>query len=128
LAIVQELFTQFRKHRTQVLLTAQAYAQIADSSIRTAVVGNARAFAIFNTGDRRDIERLGQDIGLSSAARETILRFPRPDQQVGTKYSEFLYWHTDVRQPICGAVRYVLLPHEVSASAPVQPITPSNHA
>jgi hypothetical protein len=112
-AILRELSEQFRKHRTQITLVAQSYSRLADTSIRTALVGNARAWLIFNTGDRRDIERLGQDLGLSRVAQEAILRFPRPDQQTGAKYSEFLYWHTDARQPICGTVRYVRLPHEL---------------
>lgn len=114
-AILRELFEQYRKHRAQIFVSAQAFTRIADTSIRTALVGNARAWLIFNTGDRRDIERLGQDLGLSRVAQEAILRFPRPDQQTGAKYSEFLYWHTDARQPICGVVRYVRLPHELPA-------------
>src|SRR5262249_38729919 len=116
-AILRELFEQFRKHQTQVIIVAQSYSRIADTAIRTALVGNARAFAIFNTGDRLDIERLGQEIGLSHVAQETILRFPRPDQQTGVKYSEFFYWHTDVRQPVCGPVRYLLLPHEINSES-----------
>lgn len=123
-AILRELFEQFRKHNCQVLITAQSYSRIADTSIRTALVGNARAWLIFNTGDRRDIERLGQDIGLSRVAQEAILRFLRPDQQTGAKYSEFLYFHTDARQPICGTARYVLLPHEPPSTGAA---TPSNH-
>ena len=116
-AILREFFEQFRKHYTHISISVQSYNRIADTAIRTALMGGARAFAIFNTGDRRDIERLGQDIGLSRVAQETILRFPRPDQQVGERFSEFLYVHTDPRQPICGPVRYVLLPHETIGSS-----------
>ncbi|PWU19876.1 MAG: hypothetical protein C5B50_05450 [Verrucomicrobia bacterium] len=115
-AILRELYEQFRKFNCQVLIVAQQYSRIADTPIRTALVGNTRAWFIFNTGDRRDVERLAEDLGLSSVAREAILRFPRPDQQIGAKYSEFLYYHTDARQPICGTVRYVRLPHELPAS------------
>ena len=121
-AILRELAEQFRKHRTQLIVTAQSYSRIADTSIRVALMGAARALAVFSTGDRRDIQRLADDVGLSQAAVETICRFPRPDQQVGAKFSEFLYWHSDVR-PICGPVRYFLLPHELEVS-PAQP-TPS---
>jgi type IV secretory pathway VirB4 component len=122
-AILRELFEQFRKHNCQVILTVQSFSRIADSSIRVALVGNARAWLIFNTGSRQDIERLGQEIGLSRVAQEAILRFPRPDQQTGAKYSEFLYWHSDARQPICGIVRYVLLPHELpEAAATASPV------
>jgi hypothetical protein len=124
-AILRELAEQFRKHRCQLIVTAQSYSRIADTSIRVALVGNARAFIIGNTGDRRDILRLAEDIGLSQVAVETICHFPRPDQQVGAKYSEFLYWHTDVRLPICGPLRYVLLPHELEVS-PAPPTPPVN--
>jgi len=111
-AILRELFESFRKHNTQVIIIAQQYARIADSAIRAAIMGNARAWLIFNTGDAQDIARLGTDLGLSQVAQEAIRRFPRPDQMSGPKYSEFLYLHTDARQPICGTVRYVLLPHD----------------
>ena len=125
-AILRELFEQFRKFGVQVIIVAQQYARLADTPIRAAVMGNTRGWLIFNTGDRRDVERLSQDLGLSQAAQETILRFSRPDQQTGPKFSEFLYWHSDVRQPICGPVRYVLLPHEVEIpqSQPTPPIKP----
>jgi hypothetical protein len=108
-AILRELAESFRKYNVQLIATAQTYSRIADTPIRAALVGATRAWLIFNTGDRRDIERLSADLGLSRAAQEAILRFPRPDQQVGQKYSEFLYHHTDARQPICGTARYVIL-------------------
>jgi hypothetical protein len=111
-AILRELFEQFRKFNVQVIIVAQQYSRIADTPIRAALMGNTRAWFIFNTGDRPDIERLCQDLGLSRVAQEAINRFPRPDQQTGPKYSEFLYFHTDAQQPICGTVRYVRLPHE----------------
>ena len=123
--ILRELSEQFRKHRSQISMIAQSYSRIADTSIRVALFGNTRAWMIFNTGDRRDIERLGQDLGLSRVAQEAILRFPRPDQQTGAKYSEFLYWHSDARQPICGIVRYTLLPFELPAT---ESPAPSSHA
>jgi len=119
--ILRELAEQFRKHRTQLVLVFQSYSRMADTSIRVALFGNSRAWMIFNTGDRRDIERLGQDLGLSRVAQEAILRFPRPDQQTGDKYSEFLYWHSDARQPICGIARYSLLPYELPTDAVSSP-------
>lgn len=115
--VLRELFEQFRKYNTQVTIVTQSYSRIADSRIRAAIMGNTRAWLIFNPGDRRDAERLGEDLGLSRAAVETILRLPRPDQQVGEKYSEFFYYHTDVGRPICGVARYVRLPHQLPASA-----------
>jgi len=127
-AILRELFEQFRKFNVQVIIVAQQYSRIADTSVRSALVGNARAWLIFNTGDRRDIERLCGDLGLPHMAREAIMRFPRPDQQTGTKYSEFLYVHTDARQAICGTVRYLRLPHELPANPSHYNPTPINHA
>lgn len=108
--ILRELFEQFRKFNCQVTIIAQSYARIADTPIRTALVGNTRAWIIFNTGSREDVERLGRDIGLSQLAQDAILRFPRPDQLTGTKYSEFLYYHSAPGTPICGPVRYFRLP------------------
>ena len=112
-AILRELAEQFRKHRAQLTIVVQSYSRIADTSIRVALMGNARAFAIFTTGDRRDIQRLADDLGLSALAVETICNFPRPDQQVGNHYSEFLYCHTATGHMIVGPVRYSLLPHEL---------------
>jgi hypothetical protein len=111
--ILREMMETFRKFNVQVILIFQQYSRIADSPLRAAIIGNTRAWFIFNTGDKQDVERLCQDLELPGAARDAILRFPRPDQQTGPKYSEFLYYHTDARQPICGTVRYVRLPHEL---------------
>lgn len=110
--ILREFYQSFRKHNAVVVAVTQQYQQIADSPIRAALVGNSRVFLIFNPGDRQDAERLAQDIGLPAAAVETILRFPRPDQQTGTKYSEFLYVHTDPTNLICGTVRHIRLPDD----------------
>ena len=117
-AILRELFESFRKTNTQIIIIGQQYSRIADSPIRAAIMGCARAWLIFNTGDSQDITRLGTDLGLSSVAQEAIRRFPRPDQMPEPKYSEFLYFHTDARQPICGTARYVLLPQEGVGSQP----------
>lgn len=122
--ILRELFEQFRKFTVQVIVVVQQYARIADTPIRAALMGNARAFLIFNTGDRQDVERLGRDIGLSSVAQEAILRFPRPDQQTGARYSEFCYFHTDPVRPICGTARYILL----SSDGYTQQTDPSTYA
>lgn len=127
-AILRESIEQFRKLNVQVIIVSQQYSRIADTALRASLVGNTRAWLIFNTGDRRDIERLSQDLGLSRAAQEAILRFPRPDQQTGEKHSEFLYWHSDARQPVCGTVRYTLLPHEVPPATPVSTLNHANHA
>ena len=115
--ILRELFEQFRKYTVQIVVVVQQYSRIADTPIRAALVGNTRAFVIFNTGDRQDIERLAKDIGLSAVAQEAILRYPRPDQQTGQKSSEFCYFHTDPRQPICGTVRYVHLTEVPNANS-----------
>ncbi|MCP5523234.1 MAG: TraC family protein [Verrucomicrobiales bacterium] len=107
---LRECYEQLLKFNCQILAILQQYSRIADTPIRVALVGNTRAWLIFNTGSQEDVERLGDAIGLSRLARETILRLPRPDQQTGPKYSEFLYYHTDPRRPICGPVRYYRLP------------------
>lgn len=107
---LRELFEQFRKFNCQVSIVAQSYSRLADTHIRVALVGNTRGWMIFNTGSREDVERLGRDLDLSRLAQETILRLPRPDQQTRSKFSEFLYFHTDARHPICGSVRYFRLP------------------
>jgi hypothetical protein len=122
--ILQELFQQFRKFHVQTIIVGQQWTCIADTRIKTAVVGNARAWWIFNTGDPRDVERLCADLNLPAAVCETILRFPRPDQMVGEKYSEFLYFHTAQRFPICGVARYHLLPTEIATDR--KPTTNSN--
>jgi type IV secretion system protein TrbE len=116
-SILRELFEGFRKHNTQAIIIGQQYSRIADSPIRAAIVGNTRSWIIFNTGDPKDIARLGEDIGLSNVAQEAIGRFARPDQMSGQKYSEFLYFHTSDPQPICGVARYYLLPTETPEKA-----------
>ena len=117
-AILREFFESFRKHNNQIIIIGQQYSRIADSSIRAAIVGGTRAWLIFNTGDATDIARLGADLGLSKASQEAIRRFALPDQMTGQKYSEFLYYHTDARQPICGVVRHFILPTDEEKAQP----------
>ena len=117
-AILRELFEGFRKHNTQVIIIGQQYNRIADSTIRSAIVGNTRCWIVFNTGDPKDIARLGEDIGLSPVIQEAIGRFARPDQMAGTKFSEFLYLHCNSPRPVCGIVRYHLLPTELPKDRP----------
>lgn len=117
-AILRELFEGFRKHNTQVVIIGQQYARIADSPIRAAIVGNTRCWIVFNTGDPKDIARLGDELGLSSAIQEAIGRFARPDQMSGTRFSEFLYLHSNPPRPVCGIVRYHLLPTELPSQRP----------
>ena len=120
-AILRALFESFRHTNTQVTVVGQSYSRIADTSIRVALVGNTRAWMIFNTGDRQDVERLGQDLGLSRASIESILRFVRPDPLSAHPYSEYLYYHTHEHQPVCGTVRHVMLPHDLPRPSSVTP-------
>lgn len=108
--ILRELFEQFRKFSVQATVVFQQYSRIAQTQIRTAIIGNCRSFIIFNPGDRRDLDLLAQDIGLSKVAQDTILAYPRPDELTGTKYSEFCYFRIDPTQPLCGTVRFFYAP------------------
>jgi hypothetical protein len=109
--IVRELYEQMRKLRVAVVSIMQQYARITDASLRAALVGCSASFCIFNPQDRTDLAILARDIGLSTAAQERTLKYARPCQMTGQKYSEFTFFHPDPQNPICCTVRH----HEIAA-------------
>ena len=103
---VRSLYEQMRKTNSLVCSILQQISRITDASLRAAIIGNTPTYLIFNPGDRTDLALLAKDIGLSSVAQETILRYVRPAQIAGRKYSEFTYFHADPNRPVCGTVRH----------------------
>jgi len=124
-AFVRELYSQMRKANVVVVSILQLIQQLADPKLRAAVLGNTSSYLIFNPGDRGDLALLAQEIGLSNAAQEAILKYRKPAMIPGQKFSEFMFFHNDPARPLCGTVRHFLpeAGEKSSASSP----QPSNH-
>jgi hypothetical protein len=124
--IVRELYEQMRKLRVAVMSIMQQYSRITDPSLRAALVGCSASFCIFNPQDRTDLATLARDIGLSTAAQERTLKYARPCQMTGQKYSEFTFFHPNPQHPICCTVRHHELAEPAEANVPVnEPSTPN---
>ena len=123
--ILLSLYERSRKLNLACISVWQQYGRIAQAALRSAIVGNSRAFFIFNVGDRNDLTALAHDIGLSSVAQDAVLKYTRPGQHPGRNFSEFCYFEPDSVNPICTTIRHYRLPEIASpASAPAQPPPP----
>lgn len=116
--IVQESYAQLRKFHCWVIAIVQQYARFKESRIRPAVFGNSRQFFVMRQNDRADLEDMGRDIALPEVTRNTILQYPLPDHQGGTRYAPFTYLHSDTTgRALCGTVHNVASPEMLYCSS-----------
>ena len=116
--LVSEFYAQLSKFSTEIISSVQSYAMFERSPIRPVVMGNAAIKFLCKFSDRNDLENISKDIGLSEAAKETILRYPRPDHlPEGKQWSGVTYHHIDSQHPICGTMLNVTSPSVAYASS-----------
>jgi hypothetical protein len=103
--LVSEFYAQLSKFSTWILSSVQTYAMFKNSPIRPVVMGNSAIKFFSKFADRTDLDDISSDVGLSEAAKETILRYPRPDHLGETnRWSGITYHHLDAQQPLCGTM------------------------
>jgi hypothetical protein len=68
-------------------------------------MGNAAIKFLCKFADRNDLDNISTDIGLSESAKETILRYPRPDHlPPSNQWAGVTYHHLDAHHPVCGTM------------------------
>jgi hypothetical protein len=103
--LVSEFYAQLSKFSTEIISSVQSYAMFQNSPIRPVVMGNASIKFLCKFSDRNDLDDLSTDIGLSEAAKEAILSYPRPDHlPAAQQHSRITYHHLAEQHPICGTM------------------------
>ena len=116
--LVSEFYAQLSKFSTEIISSVQSYAMFWDSPIRPVVMGNAAIKFLCKFSDRNDLDNISTDIGLSESAKETILRYPRPDHLPTSKqWAGVTYHHLDAQHPVCGTMINCTSPSVAYASS-----------
>jgi hypothetical protein len=105
--VLRESYQQLRKYNVWNVATVQNYEQFKTSDIRGAVLGNSRILFLLRQSDRSDIEDLSRDFPLPDAVKDAVMSHPEPEKLVGTKFSQFTYYHTDERRPLVVTMRNI---------------------
>ena len=105
--IVAEGYAQLRKHRCWCASIIQQYSRFRESRVRSAVIGNAKAFFFMRQSDRADLLDLAKDLPLPESAAEAIQRYPLPEQlPERQRHSSLCYFKPTAQPPQCGTVRH----------------------
>jgi hypothetical protein len=117
--VLSEFYGQMRKFGAVVCTVFQQYAALktAYETMRAAVFDNTKLFLVSAQPSPQAAEEICDGLELSDAARQTIKRYPLPEDQTGQKFSSFLmvaphprrklvgtFWNIASRQVVyCGA-------------------------
>jgi len=103
--VINESYAQLRKYNVWNLGVVQNYEQFRVSSIRGPVLGNSRIIFMLRQNDRSDVEDLSRDFPIPESVQDVVMNHPEPEKIIGTKYSQFTYYHTDNRRPLIVTMR-----------------------
>ena len=113
--IVAESYAQLRKFNCWTASIVQQYSKFKGSRIRPVVIGNSKQFFLMRQFDRSDVEDIARDISLPESVGASIQNYPMPEQQPeGKKFSSLCFFSPVTDPPLCGTVRNVQPPKEVS--------------
>ena len=104
--IVSEAFAQLRKFNTRVIAVFQNYGAIRGPLVET-IFSNSKVFYLMRQKNSRDLDEIGNIIGLPTIARHHIMRF-RLTEQFGKDekvFSSIMYFAESVNGTMCGAYR-----------------------
>lgn len=105
--VLRESYQQLRKYCVWNVVSVQNYEQFKSSDIRGPVLGNSRVLLLHRQNDRSDVEDLAKDFPIPETVKDAVMSHPEPEKLVGTKYSQFTYYHTDERRPLIVTMRNV---------------------
>jgi len=113
--IVAESYAQLRKFNCWTASIVQQYSKFKDTRIRPVVIGNSKQFFLMRQFDRADVEDIAQAINLPESVCASIQNYPMPEQQpTDRKFSSICFYSPVTDPPLCGTVRNVQPPKEVS--------------
>lgn len=79
------------------------------------MIGNSKQFFLMRQFDRSDVEDIGRAINLPESVGSSIQNYPMPEQQIeGRKFSSICFFSPVTDPPLCGTVRNVQPPKEIS--------------
>jgi hypothetical protein len=104
--LLAEFYAQMGKFGCHILPVTQQYGQLSGSSLRPVIFGNSKQFFLFKQNDRRDLQDVGDAIGLPPSARAAITGFTAPEYQAGKEaFSEMAVFSSEGEGNACGVVR-----------------------
>ena len=104
--LLSEFYAQMAKFGCHILPVTQQYGQLARSTLRPVIFGNSKQYFLFRQNDRRDLDDIGDAIGLPTAARSAIRTFTAPEYQSGKdRYSQMAVFAVEGEGCSCGVVR-----------------------
>jgi hypothetical protein len=111
-SFVTNFYNQLRKYNCFAVSLFQQYAALNTPAVRSAVIGNSKMFFVTAQRYKEAINAIGEAIGLSSAAVETIRGYTPPEHMAPSdRYAAFSYIADDTTRRICGtAHNYVCSP------------------
>ncbi|HTQ30426.1 MAG TPA: hypothetical protein VMI53_04395 [Opitutaceae bacterium] len=113
--IVAESYAQLRKFNCWTASIVQQYSKFKDTRIRPVVIGNSKQFFLMRQFDRSDVEDIGKAVNLPESVGAAIQNYPMPEQQAeGKKFSSICFFSPVTDPPLCGTVRNVQAPPQVS--------------
>ena len=113
--IVAESYAQLRKFNCWTASIVQQYSKFKSSRIRPVVIGNSKQFFLMRQFDRSDVEDIARDIALPESVCASIQNYPMPEQQPeGRKFSSLCFFSPVTDPPLCGTVRNVQPPKDIS--------------
>jgi hypothetical protein len=116
---LKEYYAQMRKYGAVVCTVFQQLTalQSADQTLRAAVFDNTKLFVISAQPSPRAADEIGDALELSEVAKETVKRYPLPEQQTGQQFGSFLMVAPDPRRKLCGTFRNIAAPEVVYTGA-----------
>lgn len=116
-SIMAESASQFAKCGCQCVFVAQQYSQIAQTAVKSVVIGNCDNYIIFAQNDKSDLLHMQEDIGLPDSAVRSILGFNIPAvQREATRGAYFLLMRKGDGQ-VTGVGVNRVTPHMIYAGA-----------
>jgi hypothetical protein len=116
--IVEESYGQLRKFSTVVISVIQQYERFRVSRIRPVIMNNSKTLFIMSQEDRRDIEQIARDKGLSPSVVEAVLGYRLPETMAANnRYTSVMYVAEDGAQKINGTFRHYCSPEMLYVSS-----------
>jgi hypothetical protein len=109
--LLGEFYAQMGKFGCHIMPVTQQYAQLSQSALRPVIFGNSKQYFLFKQNDRKDLDDIGDAVGLPVAARTAIRSFSAPEYQPdGAKYSQMAVFSVEGESTACGVVRNYVTP------------------
>lgn len=104
---VKETLAQFRKYKAWTLVAFQTPSQIeeVDPALLDLILNECKQHMIMRLNSRKEVDRVGDVIGLPQSARENILQYELVEHQRGARKGAYLtLFAKEGDTPVCGTI------------------------